>query len=675
MELLAPAGGMESVVAAVLNGTDAVYFGAKQFNARKHADNFDTPAFKQAVDYCHLRGVKVYQTLNTLLYDDELHPLSEVLQQACDAHVDALIVQDFGVIATAKQLCPTMPLHGSTQMTVHSVAGAQFCKDLGLDRVVLARELTLDEIKQIATQVDIELEVFGHGALCMSVSGQCYMSAMIGTRSGNRGSCAGSCRLPFGCQNPTDYDLSLKDLSSADQIASLQALGVASLKIEGRMKRPEYVASAVASYRAILQNKPVDLTPLEAVFSRNGFTDGYLAGKIDGEMFGTRGKDDVLSATERVLSDLRQTYHKERGIIPVTMAFTLCADAPATLTLSDGTHAVTATGDLANVAINRPTSVESAQESLGKLGGTPFALTHFDATIADGLMLPKSALNSLRRDAVDALSAKRVARATHSFSDVTMEKPPACPQISRKIGRFHRLEQVDFALWDRVILPIDEVMAHKAQLQAHRDKLIIEPDRLQFVGEARLIQQLTDLKQAGFSHLACQNPAHLGLGRDLQYTLFGMPFLNCTNSQSAQFLADLGLDQLILSFEMTAVQSNRVTAPLPLGNVVYGRLPLMIVRNCPAKRHGGCGECDGKPTLTDRLGNQFPVRCRNKRFAEVFNCKTLWMSDRQNELRPLGLYYFTEESRDEIAEILKSYQQKSAPTGEFTRGLYYRKTT
>lgn len=676
MEILAPAGSFDAVVAAVQNGANAVYFGGKQYNARQRAENFDEMQFAEAVAYCHLRGVKVYQALNTLLYDEELPGLLEVLEKACLAQVDALIVQDFGVLSLARKCCPDMPLHGSTQMTVHTPAGAAFCRELGLERVVLARELSLNEIAEIAQAVPIELEVFGHGALCMSVSGQCYLSAMIGTRSGNRGSCAGSCRLPFGCERPQDGDLSLKDLSAAAQFSALQELGVTSLKIEGRMKRPEYVAAASAAYAALNRGETPDLRILEAVFSRSGFTDGYLTGTCDGTMFGMRGKEDVLAATEQVFSDLRQSYHKECPRIGVSLAFTMRRGTPATLSLTDadGNH-VAVQADVAQEAQNRATTAEMALDALQKLGGTPFYVTETAVELDEGLMAPKSALNELRRAAVAALTEQRIARKPIAFRVCERPKQEKKTEQNESLGRFSRLEQVDWQAWNRVILPLAEVWKHRAALTEHRHRILIEPDRVLFGVEQEAYSRLQTLKQEGYATIAASNPAHLQLAKELDFQLFGMPFLNCTNSASAAFLASCGVNELILSFEMTAAKLAHVTAPISMGAVVYGKLPLMIVRNCPVKRHGGCAGCNSKRMLTDRLGNRFPVRCTERRYAEVLNCKTLWLSDRQREFPALQLYYFTTESREEIAEVLRAYQTQAAPSGDFTRGLYYRKTT
>jgi len=312
IEILAPCGSMESVYSAVRSGADAIYLGAKEFSARASAENFDFQQLKEAVDYCHINRVKVYLTLNTVIFDDELQQVAQTIKNSAKAGIDALIVQNLGVATLAKQLVPNLPLHGSTQMSVHTLGGAKLLWEMGFKRVVLSREMSLEEIREIAENCPIELEVFVHGALCMSVSGQCYFSAKLGGRSGNRGRCAQPSRLPFRI-GKSEYSLSLKDNSIIEFLPELEKLGVASAKIEGRMKRPEYVSCAVRACAEMRDNGFVSektAENLESVFSRTGFTNGYITGKRY-VMFGYRKKEDVISATSKLLSDIRATYKDE----------------------------------------------------------------------------------------------------------------------------------------------------------------------------------------------------------------------------------------------------------------------------------------------------------------------------------------------------------------------------
>ncbi len=302
MEILAPAGNEQSLIAAVRSGADAVYLGTGAFNARRNADNFKDNSLAEAVNYCHGRGVKVYVTLNTLIRDEELPAFLDAAREVAEAGPDGVIVQDLAVVKVLKTICPDLPLVASTQMSVHNAAGVKALEDLGFSRVVLARELTLEEIRKIRSETRAELEVFIHGALCMSVSGMCYYSAMMGERSGNRGLCAQPCRLNSAC-NGRPYALSLKDMSFITRVRDLEAAGVCSVKIEGRMKRPEYVAAAVTAVRTALDGKEPDMATLQAVFSRSGFTDGYLTGKrnVSPHRGGRRGLQDRLREARRPL--------------------------------------------------------------------------------------------------------------------------------------------------------------------------------------------------------------------------------------------------------------------------------------------------------------------------------------------------------------------------------------
>ena len=316
IELLAPAGNLESLLAAVHSGADAVYFGYGELNARRNAKNFDEDSLREASRICKERGVKMHMTVNTMVYDREYEQVMRTLEIACRYGIDALIVQDLGVAALVRKAAPEMPMHASTQLTVHNLSGALEAKQLGFSRVVLAREMSRSEIAAIASQAQIETEVFVHGALCMCVSGQCYMSSVIGERSGNRGLCAQPCRLPFssGRKGDSGYALSLKDLSLAHRVQELVQLGVDSFKIEGRMKRPEYVAAAVSQFKQALEGQQADMDLMAAVFSRSGFTSGYFDGKLGREMFGTRQKEDVLSAAG-VLGELARCGHQFVGDI------------------------------------------------------------------------------------------------------------------------------------------------------------------------------------------------------------------------------------------------------------------------------------------------------------------------------------------------------------------------
>ena len=680
MELLSPAGSMESVIAAVQNGANAVYLGQQRFNARRSAENFTAETLKEAVDYCHLRGVRVYQTMNILVYDRELEDVEETLRIACEAGVDALIVQDLAVIELARRCCPQMRLHGSTQMTVHTPAGVRFCEQLGLKRVVLARELSLKEIEEIAASTTLELEVFAHGALCMSVSGQCYLSAMIGTRSGNRGDCAGTCRLPFGAKRAEDYDLSLRDLCSISLLGELKRIGVHSLKIEGRMKRPEYVAAATAAYAQKLRGQSPDLRTLEAVFSRSGFTDGYLTGKRDGSMFGTRQKEDVLAA-QTVLDELHRSYQKETPRIPVTMTFAMDETKSVLTLLDEDGHQVEVFGDVPQAARTRPLDEEQARASFEKLGGTPYFLREFSASIAEGLMLPKSKLNELRRVAVEKLSEERLKKERPAFTAQPIPKASsAVPMPFGWVAHFETVSQMpeDCSMLSGIGLPLGEVLRHAKELYPLRERLAVELPRIYFGEEDRVRQALSELKGQGFTRVAVSNPGHLALGQEFDMEMVGTHFLNITNRVSAESYRQAGLSCCTLSAELTAKQTAQTARMLsyPAGVLFYGALPLMALRNCPVKRHKRCADCRGESVLTDRRGSSFPVLCHDCKWTELLNGQRLWLADKQNDFSGVsfGVLYFTKERAEECAKVLKQFEAKEAPAGAFTRGLFYRGT-
>ena len=324
IEILAPVGSEEMLRAAVFSGADAVYLGFSGFNARTGAGNFDAASLCEAVRFCHGRGVRVHVAMNTTVYASELDRLADAVRAVAASGADAVICQDLATARLIGQIAPDLPRHASTQMSVHTLEGALEMAEQGFKRVILARELSLEEIGRITKNCGIETECFVHGALCMSMSGQCYMSAFLGGRSGNRGSCAGPCRLPFDA-NPLPegrpgqaHHLSLKDNSVIDQLDRLQALGVASAKIEGRLRSPEYVAAAVSACLAGREGRAYDRELLKNAFSRSGFTSGYLDGKIDGTMFGTRSEADA-ELTRKTLPALRELYRRERSRVPVNM--------------------------------------------------------------------------------------------------------------------------------------------------------------------------------------------------------------------------------------------------------------------------------------------------------------------------------------------------------------------
>ncbi|MCC8196401.1 MAG: U32 family peptidase [Ruminococcus sp.] len=677
-ELLAPCGSMESLAAALKSGCDAVYIGGLNFSARQNAGNFSHEDILEAVGECHRRGVKIYQAINIAVFDSELESLAEEIKFACDAGIDGLIVQDRAVERIVRESCPDMPLHASTQMTLHFADGVLWANEHDYKRVVLSRELDRETIRKLS-ELGVETEIFVHGALCMSVSGQCYLSAMIGSRSANRGLCAGACRLPFSSTGkPRDkYALSLKDLTLIEDAEELQNIGVSSLKIEGRMKRPEYVSAATGEFRAALDGKEYDYELLRSAFSRSGFTDGYYSGKRDSTMFGARSYEDVTDMTAS-LTQIHEKYKSECPRFELSMRLTVKRGENATLTATDGVETTTFMGAIPQEAINRPLTTDAAVSQLGKLGGTLYRAGEITAEIDDGLMLPLSELNYLRRQAVEHFDKIRQDRLTvikdftpASYLPEAPEKPkkPASWWVS--VEKLSQLEQIDC---ERVIIPLSLA---KSYIESGRDpkNAIISPPRFTLHAE-KVEANLREAKALGFDKAMATNSGYVYMLPRLGFETVGGFGLNITNSLSADEYALDGLSALTLSFELKAAQLSGIRAAVPKGAILYGRLPLMIMANCPIKAETGCHNCSH--SLTDRTGTVFPVQCRmtgGEDYNELLNSKTLYLPDKLGYFDiDFGILMFTDESTEEIKAILEDYKtQTPRKSGkEWTNGLYFR---
>ena len=674
IEILAPVGSEEMLHAAVFSGADAVYLGFSGFNARTSAGNFDADSLKEAVRFCHVRGVKVHVALNTTVYGTELAQLA-----------DAVICQDLAVAKLIGEIAPELPRHGSTQMSVHTLQGALELKDLGFTRVVLARELSLPEVETITRNCGIETECFVHGALCMCVSGQCYMSAFLGGRSGNRGSCAGPCRLPFEA-NPLPegrpgrlHHLSLKDNSVIDKLDRLQAIGVASAKIEGRLRTPEYVAAAVNACLAGREGRAYDRALLKNAFSRSGFTSGYLDGKIDGTMFGVRSEADA-ELTRKTLPALRELYRRERSRVPVKMKLEIEEGGEKlTVTDADGNRAF-AYGD-AEPQPARTDPTESLQRSLSKTGGTPFAVEKIDVEMDGGpWFVPGSAVNELRRTALEGLQQKR-----ETLRPWPMHEVELAPLPQRTLPP-HRTLRARFESWDQVpeqaLSGIEALILPIAQAdrvpRAWRSKTILELPRVMFGAlEADTARRIAATQEAGFAGYEAGNIAHLRMCRGLP--LSGGFGLNVTNQLSAQFYADHGLNAILIlpevkDSDIASIAPAQNGQPVPTGVIVYGHMPLMVTRACPLQNIHDCAHCDKTGLLTDRKAKKFPVRC-GMGVRTIYNPVPIYMGDKPGALTvDYGVAYFTLETREEAAAILDSIRQHAPFEGEFTRGLYFKGT-
>ena len=687
IEILAPVGNEEMLRAAVFSGADAVYLGFSGFNARTSANNFNADTLKDAVAFCHARGVAVHVALNTTVYGGELPALEQAIRAVAASGADAVICQDLAVATLIGKIAPQLPRHGSTQMSVHSLQGALELKELGFTRVVLARELSMPEVEHITKHCGIETECFVHGALCMCVSGQCYMSAFLGGRSGNRGSCAGPCRLPFEANALPEgkpgrlHHLSLKDNSVIDKLDKLQALGVASAKIEGRLRTPEYVAAAVSACLAGREGRAYDRDLLKNAFSRSGFTSGYLDGKIDGTMFGVRSEADA-EQTKKTLPMLRELYRRERSRVPVKMKLEIEEGGEKlTVTDADGSRAF-AYGD-AEPQPARTDPTESLHRSLAKTGGTPFAVEDQDITVEmDGgpWFIPGGAVNELRREALDALLKKREVLRPWPTTDEHVPALPlrTLPPHRTLRARFESWEQVPERALDGIeyfILPIAQADRVPREWRA---KTLLELPRVMFGKlEEDTARRIAATQDAGFAGYEVSNIAHLRLCRGLPMS--GSFGLNITNQLAAQFYADNGLGSMLIlpevkDSDISTIAPTHNGRPVPTGVLVYGHMPLMITRACPLQNIHDCAHCDKTGVLTDRKAKKFPVRC-GLGVRTIYNPVPIYMGDKPGALTvDYGVAYFTLESREEAAKILEMIRTHAPFEGDFTRGLYFKGT-
>ena len=689
MELLSPAGGFDSLIAAVQSGADAVYMGFGAFNARRSAKNFTDGEFASAVAYCHLRGVRVFLTLNTLLTDRELVQAAEALRKASAMGVDAILVQDWGLLTLAREIVPDVPLHASTQMSLFTLGGANEAAALGMERVVLARELNRDEVREICAGCPAEIEIFVHGALCMCYSGQCEMSAVVGERSGNRGACAQPCRLPYGVDGPCrgGHPLSLKDANLSAYLAEMEEMGVDCLKLEGRMKRPEYVAVITGIYRRLMDEKrrptAEESRQLEQAFSRSGFTDGYWRGKKGPQMFGTRPEN--APEPKELFAEARETYEngKENRRIPVDLRLTVRRGEPVRLsgacTASGGVAMAMAQGDIPEEARNRAVTAEELRQRLSKTGGTVFMADNIEMELDEGLMVSASAVNGLRRELLEELAKRRVDIPPRRELPVPpLPDAPEGGQDMRFTCSVLKAEQVTAALLAErpaiVYVPIEELDKLDAGLDWGETELCaVLPRIFRTADEVPLRQLLQRHPEA--SSVSIGNLGHLPIVRGLGRTLRGDCGLNIFNSRALLFWREQGLDSAALSFELRWQQIRDLKKYLPCEAVVYGRLPLMVTENCVTRCNVGCTHGAGS-ILTDRTGAQFPVTCGYGCRCEIQNSKTLFLADKP-EMRRCGLTYgrlrFTTETPEQCARVLRRYRNGGdwAPE-DLTRGLFYR---
>ena len=691
LELLSPAGSLDALHAAVCNGADAVYLGVDAFNARHGARNFTLDELPDVVRYCHVRGVAVHLTLNTLVTDREMPDAAEYIAAAARAGVDAFIVQDLGMVSLCHQIAPKVALHASTQMSLHSLEGVREAAELGLSRAVLARELPRDAIAFICRNSPIEIEVFVHGALCMCYSGQCYMSSVIGRRSGNRGQCAQPCRLPYGYDRFEDkYPLSLRDNCLIRYLSELDRMGVASIKIEGRMKRPEYVATVTGIYREALDGADVgrgQMEALRAAFSRQGFTQGYYEGAPGRQMFGTRLPEQENKA---LLQSARATYESiEPQRVPVQFYAIAARGQNLMVAAQDGNGNICkAQGDVPQEAERRAITPEELAARLSKTGGTPYVCQGVRSVVDPGLSVSAAELNRLRREVLAHLSAVRGRRTAPEIGKyhepVKFSGQKAQPVLTVSVLKAAQITPQMLRLKPAMIYaPLSEVLEEPAlfrKLVKDGQPVAVTLPRVIRDDETReLLGDLQDAAALGIRRALIGNLGHLPLvlSRGMEPAAdFGM---NLFNSRAAEQLLHLGFVSCTASFELSLPQLRDLSKPLPMEMIVYGRLPLMLTENCLIKNRTGACTCHAGPVkLIDRMGEEFRVvrdcgTCR----SVVLNGKKLYLLDKKENVRRFGLWAlrlsFTTENTGEVNSVLSAWSGGAVfDPGACTRGLYLR---
>ena len=690
IELLSPAGSPEGVIAAVQNGADAVYMGMGAFNARRGAKNFTDEEFVKAVRYCHVRGCKVYVTLNTLVNDREMRDAVAAAKLASDAGADALIVQDLGMSYAIRCALPDIPLHASTQMSLHNLAGVEAAAEMGITRAVLARELSFEQIRFITKNASIETEVFVHGALCFCHSGQCYMSALIGRRSGNRGLCAQPCRLQYSLGGRMDdHPLSLKDNCLVDQIRRLEEAGVASLKIEGRMKRPEYTGIVTGVYaKAIREQRNPDkeeMELLEKTFSRQGFTQGYFIGdKLD--MFGVRSEPD--KDADKIFAAARKQYAEgEMRRVPVHFYTVLeKGEHIKAIAFDDDGHKAIATGPVPERAKRQGLTEQYLTEQMFKTGGTPYNCVENKAKAEPGLYLPASEINELRRKLIAQLSAER--EKAPERRTLRIPAPPVnVPAISdpARIYQVRTAEQLTPELAalkpDYIYFPAMELAENFDPLRPFIDNgarpVAVMPRVITDDQSREVYAALEKLFDYGVNEALTGNLGHVFIARQAGMKVRGDFGLNAFNSYTLRVLQDAGFISATASFELRLAQIKAMAKPIDTELIIYGRLPLMVSDQCIIRQSAGRCNCQTPGQLSDRMGSVFPVvkefGCRNV----IYNAHKLYLADKRDDLYALGLWglrmLFTTESPRECVEVAKGYLGLTDyKPNVLTRGLYYR---
>ncbi|MBE6555044.1 MAG: U32 family peptidase [Ruminococcaceae bacterium] len=655
-ELLAPAGSPTALRAAIEGGADAVYFGGPAFNARMRAQNFTADTMRESIALAHAYGVRAYVTLNTLATDRELKDFLAAADMAIGAGADALIIADPGGAALVRRAFPDVELHASTQASGHSIGAARVLADMGFSRMVLARETPARDMRDFVKNAGIETEVFIHGALCVSHSGQCLFSSLVGGRSGNRGECAQPCRLPDA---DGKYPLSLKDLCLARHIPDLIEMGVDSLKIEGRLKAPEYVRDVTAVYRRLLDGRraanDAEMRYLADIFSRGGFTDAYFTESISRGMLGVRSDRDKERSRDTV------PFEGITRRVSLDMCFSMKRNEPMRLSVKANGREVTVKGDRPFEAQNAPLDEGTVREKLSRLGGTPYAVGTLAVDMDEGLMVPISRLNALRRAALSELESLPPRRKP---LPVTLRSSSGS-RPARPTARFARADAIPpsaFDYFEHIYLPLDG-------FAPPADGVVLPPVIFDHETEG-IRSELRRAVAAGARHALVGNLGHLALATEAGLVPHGDFRLNVTNSETLSVLLALGFEDVLLSPELTLPQIRDLRGRADA--VIYGRIPLMTLEKCVGRELGGCDACHkGELQFVDRRGEKFPILRAMPHRNIILNSRPTVMSDRGRELSAAGVrgghFIFTVESAQEAERVIGDYLEGRAPTGPVRR--------
>ena len=666
-ELLAPAGSIEALHAAIEGGADAVYMGG-EFNARAFARNFDRDAIKEAISLCRTYGVKCYITLNTLVYEREHREWLEYARYLWECGADAFIVADLGAARALREYIPDVRLHASTQMTVHNSEGVRTLAALGFERVVVARELSRENISAIIENTDTEIEAFVHGALCVSVSGQCLFSSLVGGRSGNRGECAQPCRLEY---NGAPV-LSLRDNCLASHISEICDMGVHSLKIEGRMKSPEYVYGVVCTYRRLLDERrnatPSEIGEMSRLFSRSGFTDGYYTKRTDG-MCGVRTDFDKQK-TARI-----DKFEGLKRKIPIDIDITVCADTPVSLRLATEGKEVTVTGACPSKAQSAPVDEGFVHRAVTKLGATPYEPREVSITLEDGLFLRSAELNALRREGIDALTQLLPRSAATDIEAVLRAERVKTVSLGASARFISERQLVASGVTtediERIYLPLSEYREGSAANGIILPPLVYDSEWDSF------IDKLREARECGVRYAICSNISEIRIAHELGFTVTADFRLNTLSTRTARELVRLGADEIILSPELKSGGMRDIREQKSV--IVYGRIPLMLCEKCVVRECGGCENCRaGEPYyLCDRTGARFPVFREGEHRSVIYNSAVTYMADKQKELERIGdyaaHYIFSDEAPRQIREVLRAYREGRSADSVLGRQTKFRR--